>query len=346
MDETYSLPTLVLSRIFSFLTLKERLRAKRVCKLWKFLIDQIVQQRLCLYAGYAKKPWQIKWNDGSNVTVKEQDKLQVINERRYPWTNQYLFVVANALSLGLRKLYLYKLTLCSRFMKEIENFKRLDELAIEATFNSTVGDKLTSSSLQTISFKVDDHLFSGFPLQLDTPSLTRFIFWNGGKWEITMRRISPRYPEKIVYMECQNFWFLNMPNLEHLVCHWIEDNIDFRNYPKLRKLEYYPNRCDQALAVIERLKEHQRWFNPDLEIFVSGFDLDAFCEAPLFFDLNPSDHSEFSINEGELAIFSSKFSKLTNQFPWRLAVNYPLLRQSFVGQVAGGFFKIFPSSTR
>ena len=177
MNETDGLPTLVLTKIFSFLTIHEKLRAKQVCKLWKFVVEQIVQQRLCLYASRLPRPSHIRWHEGSNEPMNDQDKLWVINEMQYEErTTRYLLNVANALRLRLRKIYLYNLSFCSRFLKQIEKFKRLDELAIESTFK-VILDKLISPSLRTISFKAVDN-FSGSPLQLETPNLTRFIFWN------------------------------------------------------------------------------------------------------------------------------------------------------------------------
>ena len=65
-----------------------------------------------------------------------------------------------------------------------------------------------------------------------------------------------------------------------------------------------------------------------------------FGESPVFFNWISS--TQFSMHKDELAIFSRNFSKLTNQFPWRLAINYPLLLRSFGGQIPGNFFEIFP----
>ena len=347
MNETDGLPTLVLTKIFSFLTISEKLRAKQVCKLWKVLIEQIVQQRLCIHACRLPKPSHFRWHDGSNARVNDQDLIAIPNETTYDErVNRYLKSVDATLKVRLRKIYLYGLTACSMLLRQIEIFKRLDELALERIHHVQL-NKLSSPSLQTICFNgVRRFLGSSgfpFPVQLETPNLTRFIFWNWSLVDDSLQEVSLSRPETIVYMKCKKLYFPKLSNLEHLICQEIDEGIDLRNYPKLRKLEYYPERSDQALSRIERLKEHRRSFSPDLEIFVSGFKLDAeFCESPVFFNLVNSIDFVFSVPEDQLTIFARNFPKLTNQFPWRLNVNYPLLLRSFGGQLPGNFFEIFP----
>lgn len=217
--------------------------------------------------------------------------LSVINDWRYDErVDGYLNNVAATLNLKLRKIFLYKISTCTRFLKQIGIFQQLDELALMHVHAIDL-DQLSSPSLQTIAFK---RARFNLPIQLETPNLSRFIFWNWTFIDDSCQEVSLSYPQRIVYMESKQFWYSNMPNLEHLICHEIEDSINFKNYPKLRKLEYYPERSDQALNRIERLKEHQRWFSKDLEIFVSGFKLNAkFCEPPVFFHLRSANFCYF-----------------------------------------------------
>lgn len=340
------LPTLVLSEIFNFLTIYEKNRAKQVCKLWKYVIEQTIQRRLCLYGKLWAKPFHARWDDCLEAPVSELDKFSVLQKHyNVDKSCNYLSRLINVLvsrKEDLKKIYLYRCCSCSRFLKSIQDFKRLEELVLEKVDKVWI-NKLSSSSLLTISFK-EVCSFSNWPLYLETPNLTKFIFFNytTNSYD-TFQRVLPSYPERIVYLKCKILpnSFTNLKSLVHLICQDIGDNVDFSNYPKLKKLEYYPEKSDRALARIENLKEHRRKFSPDLAIFVSGFKLDsAFFASPIFF--NWTGNFLFFIEKDDLALFSRNFSRLTNQFPWRIAVDYLALFDSFAGRIPERFLKIFP----
>lgn len=334
------LPILVLSKIFSFFTVNQKLQARQVCKLWKFLIEQTTQHRLCMYEFQMPKACELRWNDGSKELVNDQDKLYVTLEHNRDFRlDKYFINLFKILRLRLKKIYLYHQSPCSNQLKQIGIFKHLNELVLEQIRHVSL-DKLSSSTLQTISFKAVRKFAT--PLTLDTPNLTRYIFWNCSSAGPMYQIVTPAYPERIVYFECQIFRPYTLPNLEHLICQDICDSVDFRNYPKLRKLEYYPEKSDRTLSRIEILKEHQR-NNQNLELFISGYKLDSkFNESPVFFNLVFPSYFLFSIDEN-FGLFSRNFSKLTNQFPWKFEIDYSALLLSFGGQFPGNFFEIFPN---
>lgn len=261
----------------------------------------------------------------------------------------YLHKLSKAFCLKLRKICLYKISSCTNFLRKIEVFKQLNELLVERVIRAHL-DLLRSPSLQTISFKSVERFsrvtYPG-PLKLETPNLTRFVFWN----KLEFPHNEPQngecllsYPDRLVYLECTKLSYPKIANLQHLICQEIDDDVDFRNYPKLRKLEYYPVEYVESMRRIENLKEHRKRYNPNLEIFVSGSKLDSNCESPIFFKLIDREFSLFSVNkDDDLAIFSKCFGKPTNQFPWRFKVNYLAWLTSFGSQTACCFFQIFPS---
>ena len=72
--------TLILSKIFSFMNLNERLRMRLVCKAWYDFVSYLEQRgELCIYEK--KVPHKLKWStDGAEVrwTVKiETSKLDL-----------------------------------------------------------------------------------------------------------------------------------------------------------------------------------------------------------------------------------------------------------------------------
>ena len=342
----FDLPTLVCSKIFGFLKIEEKLKAKQVCKSWKSLIERTFQ-RICFYEDVWPKPCHIRWIDGAKVN--DLDKIWVA-EPSYEYrgrcnVSHYLSKLANPLDLKLRKIYLFRLPFdCSSFLEKIDMFKQLDELTLEFLIgNSRLKqiDRLYSLSLQTISFKQ----VTGALPKLDTPNLTRLIFWNRHCIHMYIQRIVLAYPDSIVYLQCEYFNFPSLTNLEHLICQEIDDSVEFRNHPKLKKLEYYPiNRPDKSecsLSRIEKLRQFGK-SKRELEIFISGFRLDSRLNwSPIIFNWIDANDFLKGTNGEFLFILASNFSRLSNQIPWSLFVTYSTLLHEFSGLIPKSFFKIF-----
>ena len=173
------------------------------------------------------------------------------------------------------------------------------------------------------------------------PNLTRLIFLESISSHVN--RVSPSHPEKLIYFECRDFNYPEFTNLEHLICRVIHDDVDPKNYPKLKRLEYYPIRDNQTFRRIESLKEHRKTFNPHLEISVSGFKLSSeFWDWQVFFEYKNFDECLFALDESDLAFLARNFLKLVGSFPWKISVNYSKLAYFFGGQIPESFFDIFP----
>ena len=100
-------------------------------------------------------PFHVQWNDGLKARVHDRDKAHVHLEHRCDnGLNHYFFNLARALNLRLEKIYLFDLSPCSKFLKGINFFPKLNEDWTGLAKTPLVGlNELSSPSLQTISFK-------------------------------------------------------------------------------------------------------------------------------------------------------------------------------------------------
>ena len=121
-SEMCELPILVLQEIFSFLSLPERLKCKRVSKQWKFAVESAESPHsLCICGG--DFPYKVKWCFSESEVIPE-DTVRSDYEKFFNLNSRI------ELFRDLRKLFFFRVEI-SEFFYDLHLLSKLKVLMID-----------------------------------------------------------------------------------------------------------------------------------------------------------------------------------------------------------------------
>ena len=291
-------PILVLSKIFYHLNPKERAKFRRVSKTWKWLIDGIRQENLCVCLPEAH--WKLGFNERDifEVSLYESNELK-FDFFRKPDTQQKLRRLH--VFYDSRSIFPLDFNLFSQLEEVLELHNHLGEIQIEelnlpklktlaliaAKFRISVDVNSDHLTNLTLCHNVH-HLFRS-PVQLKRPELLKFL---------QCTDLVPDHQEFI--------------NLEHLIA--VEVRIPLSSFRKLKRLEIY------STYILGELKANRHLFRSDLEVFVNGFR----GRSPGYNFVSKGNHGSLHLSEKVFEEISKNVSaeKGAYSFPWRTSIKY------------------------
>ena len=333
MDE---LPILALQEIFSFLSLPERLKCKRVSKQWKFAIEIAAgPQSLCIYRSYF--PYRVKWCFSEREVISEEI-LYSCPKKFYSLNSRI------ELFRDLQKLCFLSVDM-SEFINDLHLLSKLkvlmvDDFLIKDDLDHRIS--LESDSLEKLSFK---YLYCQFrtrkaieSIDFNTPSLSSLVFWIDYTMSDSIRNfpVKFRFPLKIRYLECIQFDsdMSVLKNLEILICQKIVCPFKLNDFKSLQRLELFPKEEEELEYVRAIMNEKKSLGRDCLEITVCGFqDLSvAFQPGPQFFS------TSFELSEHYLRQVADHSDKLVGHIPWEFVIpNFSIFYKTF-REIPNDFF--------
>ena len=208
------LPVLVLSSIFDFLSIPEKLKVRSACKTWKYVIDTFsTPQSVCIYSVF--RPYNKTWCF-SNQRIAKKEMLRLNFNRdavRRLEMNAAFFQ-------NLQKVYLSETGDTDCFLLEVSQLPRLKVLMLEEY--TIAPATLSSSSLEKLF--IECYEFGG--IELDTPNLNSFALQGANCRDRPDCPVVFRFPLRVKHLECPQFTsnLSGLKNLETLVCEEIKFN--------------------------------------------------------------------------------------------------------------------------
>ena len=318
------LPCLVLNKIVTYLSAKERLNCGRVCRSWRLNLMNYEPQTLFLH--YQAYPTN-KRCAYSNELIDRSNSFQIkaIAFIEHEMTRSYF--------VNIKKLIIFKLFETTRqvesalkdFGRSVSYFDKLEHLEISGL--SLNGEtKLNLENLKTLSLKA----LTVDRLELETPNLVNLICW------VDIERLQFNYPNRLEYLEYKNqsndfkfkIEFKNVTCLNYYDTNRTVAGDFLCNLPGLKRLIFFASDAESRMKEFNRQKI--AYGLNDLELSPFGFEgvlvrhvdsIDTFCCYMLY--------------EFYLKSVIDNYAKLTNKITWPLFVDYC----SLVGQ-----FRVIPES--
>ena len=329
------LPTLVLNEIFGYLNVKERVKAKSVCRAWKEEIELREQKCDTLVLHIGPYRWNIRWNQTNNqglMRFENSFQMKRLTFLGHPMT-QLLLKKIKKLAIVDFKVDAFNQTISS-FQPYLGYFDQCVEIEIRC---SRPERKLTFDLpklkvLVIIDGPVDRIGINSSPvdkLVLNCPSLET-LFWN---WKV--KEISFETPKNLKRLIC-NGWpatvslngkFLSLEYVNIFVAknEPVSDHLLDR-MPKLKRLVLYSNNLQADLEIIR--EQQKRVGLKNLEVLFNGFrdpiEIHIDTEIPMLY------LSDWSIEQ-----LHANYSELVENSPWRVCIDYSQLFRKF---------KILPSN--
>ena len=325
-DKSDELPILVLQEIFSFLSLPERLKCKRVSKWWKFAVENTAgPQSLCIYRG--DYPCRLKWCFSESEVIPE-DTISSDPEK---------FCNLNSrieLFRDVQKLCFFSYVDMSQFVNDLRLLKKLKVLMIGYYYihhddyrrDTHRHDPLIfdSKSLKKLSFK---YHYSGLNCQsiesidFATSNLSSLIFWNEHYGSMAEFPIRFRFPLTIRHLECLEFdsKLSVLRNLETLICQKIICPFKLSHFKSLQRLELFPKEEEELEYIRKIMDQKKRLGRDSLTITVCGFkDLLVFynLEELQMPNLQVNRLSSFHLTNHYLRLVAEHPDKLVSHIPW------------------------------
>ena len=313
-----TLPSLVLDAIFSYLTFKERIKAKSVCRSWKDEIEYKDKRKDSLTFYFRFHPLNTQWSWSNNrglIGVENSFEIKSLEFLRLPFTLNY-FKNLKKINISNRLTFYTGPDRTQKPRNFINLFEQCEELEIYGfAFEGTTIFKL--NRLRVLVFKT----MYCESMKLHCPNLEVFICWS------QVDKIEYKYPNKLNYIECYHYCLefklsAQFTNLQTLNFFNLTRPIrsDLLGYmPNLKRLILFSSVGKPDLDKLERQK--QLYKMNQLEILSSGFK-DALVKQPIsqgMFFLNPSCVK---------AIFDN-YPKLVEPIIWEILVDYNSLFDQF-----------------
>lgn len=251
-------PVLVLRELFTVMGIAERLRARSVCKKWKFVIDSLDPQKsVCIYSG--SFPYKRKWCF-SNMKIAEEELLYM---NFWPVTIRK-FSLRMKCFRHLEKVALYDIDeRADCFLNEVGQLAKLKVLMIHG--RKIWLKKISSLSLEKFFLQCQ---YTPERLELNFPNMSSLYSWINMQGDL---RIC--FPSTVKHLECKNFdqSLTCLENLETLVCQRLfEVDIPLEKFKHLTRLEIWPD--EYILKRVMQIEKKRRLLGRDhLELIVCGF---------------------------------------------------------------------------
>lgn len=300
------LPILVLSKIFSYLSLQQRLKLRLVSKLWKLLLEEIHQKILCVcVSGCSLK---VRYDEEDIVEVSEFSEVWNFHYFRNPDVIE-----------KVKKLIFLNDRHRSNFLPDLNLFSQLEVLKIyrgminwpEDTRNLT----WNLANLRTLGF-----IDAGFSIKIKVNSRNQrnLIFYN---YPYRRGKIVVEQPKKVKFLHCLYFnWDFNDFNyLEHLIA--MEMDMPVFLFTRLKRVEVFSSVLIRSpQPAIQSLEKYRNRFPTDLEVFMNGF---AYPPPDKVLEMrNGCSYYGYFFNKERLKVMLDNFSRIVLPFPWRTHIDY------------------------
>ena len=324
MHDYSHLPTLVLNEVFSYLSFKDRLKCKAVCRSWREEIKLRDQNRDTLILHFGPYLWNVRWSQTNNRRLmKFENSFQVKNPA----------ILEHPLAIELlEKTKKLALVSFSRLEAEISTtfighyLKYCEELEIRSFFpETTLTFDLPKLKVLVINECPADRLV------LNCPSL-EVLSWNRQAAEIELqnvknlkRLIAFGWPVKVSFegkLDHLEYFNLFLPDEAFI------GNRILYLMPKLKRLVIYSSHPQVDLQQI-RLQQKLLGLT-DLEVLFSGF------RDPVQISLQ---HESVRLDRCIDQLFEN-YPKLVENSPWKVAIDYAQLFGKFK-ILPGDFFERF-----
>ena len=321
------LPTLVLNEIFGYLSVKERVRCKGVCRTWKEEIELREQKNDTLVLHLGPYRSNIRWTETNNRRLmKYENSFQMKNLAfmEHPLTRSLLKKTKKLAILELHFDYLRPAT--STIQSYLGYFQHcVEELEIRSFYMRETPLTFNMPKLKVLV--LNDSLIK--KLVLNCPSL-EVLFWGRGMKEICFQNAKKLkrlicYGWPVTVSLKGKFSSLLYLNLYADSDEPVSDRL-LERMPKLERLVIYSSNPQADLEVI---REQQKRFGlENLEVLFNGF------RDPVQIDLDTED-PKLSIADWCVDLLHENYSKLAENSPWRVYLDYSQLISKF---------KILPSN--
>lgn len=318
MYDYANLPSLVLRTIFTYLTVKDRIRCK-VCRKWKQEVELKEANRKCLvvsvgsYEFYLNEKWLF-----SRKLMKIENAFEVksLNILKHRFTAQY-FKTVQKLMLINQPIYHVSIFNFQEFVHFFQQLIELEMYCVPA--NGKIVFNLPN--LKVLAF--DTCFFE--TLKLNCPSLEVFVCSGKAKTKIDYRKL-----KKLKYLECTNNqlsfdWNTKLPSLERFnflnFTNEYDDDL-LSHMPNLQQLIYYSENAEADMKAFE--KQKLRFGLNRLAIHCAGFSSGTIVNLK-FLEGNPV----FDVDERMLDALFTNYPKMIENCRWKSRVNYGPLFDKF-----------------
>ena len=331
MCDYSSLPTLVLNEIFSYLSVREQVKCKSVCRFWKLEIELREKNRdsLVLYTG--PYLWNIRWNPANGGRLmKFENSFEIEHPRilEQPSTRR-LLKKTKKLAIVTQHMNVYNPELeFAKFCLYFNCFSECEQIEIH-NFRLSGMIIFDLPKLKTLVFRDCQDGRNSFKLFLDCPSLEVLFL------DTRVKEVLIKTPRSLKRLFCSG-WSVKVSSddkfesLEYL-------NLFTKLYepvserlldlmPKLKRLVLYSVDLEADLERIR--KQRERWGLWQLEVLPAGFN------KPVEMSLCNNFTAVVMINECLESLFGN-YAKLVENSPWKVWIDYSTLF---------GKFKILPAS--
>ena len=296
------LPILVLSRIFSYLSLKERLKLRLVSKLWKALLEEIHQENLCICDRQSH--WKVRYDEEDFFEISESEKSLNFDYFLNPDFNQR---IKRLIILADHR---------HGFLLDFNLFSQLEVLKIYDCF-SLKFPVLNLPNLRTLcliytTLKCD--------LRVNSPNLSSLTFYNNDLERPTYRfSLLLERPEQVKFLQCRYFneMFEDLANLEHLIAMQIRNPLD--RFTKLKRIEIFSLTRPSAHPAIKDLEKNRNLFSPNLKVFMNGFE---WPPPTKILKMKNSFGLNFYFSKKDLKEILNNLFAITRPFQWRVKIDY------------------------
>lgn len=292
---------LILNKVFSFLSLTERLRVRMVCKEWYNFVN-FIEQRDVLCVFEAISPYKLKWPSDSRY-VREAVK---INSSRLDFKDAFL--------KNLKSLFIYSVDMTS-FSIFLGSLVNLEELSLEHFSWQKLKnpDEWNLPNPKTLNLRnIDLELVLCAP-KLESLNTTMAL----------SKYLRFVHPNSIRSIKCGDLWDsknFEFSNLRRLVAFKIHRyfKLDLEKIPNLKVVELYE--CDtsllyDAIKFAKDLKKQKSLLGcDDLQILINGFrDLEIVLKSRYgFMDVTDEGNYRKEWLFGHLQIVSYRSVKSEN----------------------------------
>ena len=331
MYDYSKLPTLVLNQIFGYLSVKERIKAKSVCRSWRDEIKLREKRRNTLVLHVGPYLWNLRWSQTNNrglAKFENSFEMKRLAFLKHPRTRSLL---EKTKKLVLVKHYLGAFP--DPDMKistvHIGYFKKCEEIEIR---NFDLQEKLIFDLPKLKTLVINDCVVD--TLVLNCPSL-EVLFFNTQLSEIDFqnakklrRFIGCGWPKKVSFVgKLEALEYLNLKLSTGGRCNGRVSDLPLNRMPKLKQLVLFSSNPQADLEIIRG--QQKRFGLSNLEVLFSGF------RGPVEVQLYKERLTGLQmVNLCADPLFEN-YSKLVDDSPWAVYINYSKLFSKF---------KILPSN--
>ena len=326
------LPTLVLNEIFGYLSVKERVKAKSVCRAWKEEIELREAKSDILVLHLGPYPWNMRWSEtNKRRLMKFENSFQVKHlSTREPLASVLLKKTKKLAIVDFYHVFSEETSNLQAFLGHFK-YCEIEEIEIRS-FLKLGGTPLTFDHPKLKVLVIKDVLIQ--KLVLNCPSL-EVLFWNRKLQEIHFQT-----PKKLKRLTCfgwpatLNGKFDALQYLNLFPDH--DERVSDRLLACMPKLKQFVLYSSDPQADLEIIRNQQKLLQglADLEILFAGF------RDPVQIALGYETTGSVILTQSVDQLFEN-YSKLVENSPWAVWIDYSKLFNKFKF-LPSTFFERFP----